>query len=137
MNPYSRSLIKRLLSKRDQSRRGQPSLVDQDLAEFVDRWDRLEVLVIQVYKSRIVSAEDESEHREVFDWLRQRYPEWQPVFEPYWLATKIAGKPTTDDPFLFLLSHQGAGEFVRNSQAMKTLPAAREALNQLLIARLG
>jgi len=55
---------------------------------------------------------------------------------PFWRKAKIKGEVVIKDPFLSLIDKQSAKEFVENWEAMKTLPAAREALNEMLMARI-
>jgi len=45
----------------------------------------------------------------------------------------VDGRPALEDPFLWLLSYEEITEFRQNWRAMQTLPAAREAINRLLI----
>ena len=118
-NPVTRSLIQQL--------------DDPQLAEFVACWDALEALVIRIFQSQDVTAEDEAEYGQVRDWLGQAYPQWQEALRAYWLLTRIAGEPATKDPFVRLMAAKAAREFIGNWTAMQTLPAAREALNQFLL----
>jgi hypothetical protein len=122
MNPFTRSILKRL-----QNRRLQP---------FVEHWDRLEALVIRVYKSRAAGPQDEAEYRQVRSWLLVHYPTWQTVLEPYWRSAPIGGEPASQDPFTDLLSNPAASGFIENWKAMQTLPAARQALNEFIVAQI-
>jgi hypothetical protein len=121
MNPFTKFL-----------RRGRP---DADFDRFVAFWDRLEWLTIQIYKEQTDTAEAETEFRQVWPWLRAHYGRWQPALDPYWRATRAAGAPTTTDPFLLLLAIESPAAIVGDWRAMQHLPAAREALNQYLLAR--
>jgi hypothetical protein len=120
MNPFTHFLRRRLR---------QPSL-----DEFVERWDRLERLVISVYKDKAATAEDEAIYAEIRPWLQQHYPQWRTQLQTYWPQALIGGQPAREDPFLFLLQAEEAADYVDNWLAMQTLPAAREALNQLVTA---
>jgi hypothetical protein len=119
MNPFTQSLLRQVK--------------DQQLVEFVTRWDELEALVVRVYKTAGVSAQDVAEHAGVRVWLRQHYPQWAAKLRPYWPRTRAGGEPLAEDPFLRLLAPARAAAFVDNWAAMQTLPAAREALNMLLV----
>ena len=119
MNPFTQSLLKQVK--------------DRALVEFVTQWDALEALVIRVYKGGAAAAPDEAEHTRLRTRLRQSYPRWQQALGQYWPRTRAAGQPVQMDPFAHLLAVAHAADFVDNWTAMQTLPAAREALNMLLV----
>ena len=119
MNPFTK-----FLSQWSNNRR---------LAEFIAYWDRLEALTIAIYKEKVSLAEASAEFDEIWPWLRQHYGRWQPQLQSLWPNTKAAGKPTQVDPFQFLLDIPHPGAIQDNWTAMQYLPAAREALNQLLL----
>lgn len=123
MNPFTRSLLE--------------GVQDREVIEFVEHWDRLEILVIAVFRAKNVSLQVQNEHRQVRSWLVNRYPLWQPRLAPYWLRTRTGREPTTQDPFAALLDVKQAEDFVKNWGAMQLLPAAREALNQFLLETYG
>lgn len=106
---------------------------DQPLHEFIRHWDTLEALAIRVYKNGRASAEDEVKHQEARAALQKMYPVLSDKLRPYWQQARVAGHPEHDDPFDFLLSPSQAADFVGNWAALQHLPAAREALNQLLV----
>jgi hypothetical protein len=120
LNPVTRSLAARLN--------------DPQVTDFVVYWDALESLVIRVYRTGQATPEDEAEYQHVQSWMRQAYPQWQDGLRPHWTQAKVAGEIIREDPFLRLMSADAAGDFVGNWEAVQTLPAAREALNGLLIA---
>ncbi len=120
MNPVTQSLAKRLN--------------DPQVTDFVTHWDALESLVIQVYRSGQATHEDEAEYQHLRRWMRRAYPQWQEDLHPHWSPAKVAGETVGEDPFVRLTSPDTAEDFVENWAAMQTLPAAREALNGLLIA---
>jgi hypothetical protein len=122
MNPFTRFLSRRL---------GQ----GDDLLAFIERWDALERLVIRVYKGRAASAADETEYGELRDWLRSRYAALAPSLLPYWQDALVGGQQPASDPFASLLLAESAQALVGDWQAMQRLPAAREALNRLILAR--
>jgi hypothetical protein len=107
---------------------------DRHLQEFVSQWDRLEALVISIYRINVAAAEDEAAYRKLKDWLRKGYPHWQQALRTHWQVTRVAGEIITEDPYLKILAVQDAGSFSGNWEAMQTLPAAREALNSLLLS---
>ena len=106
---------------------------DASLKAFVAHWDLLEALVIRVYKGAAASEDDDAQWREHSSWLRERYPPWRQRLAPHWRQATVGGEPAKEDPFLRLLSAERAAEFVGDWQALQNLPAAREALNRLLL----
>ncbi|GAB4164832.1 MAG: hypothetical protein Fur0021_40400 [Candidatus Promineifilaceae bacterium] len=118
MNPFTRFLSRHLH--------------DPSLTDFVAHWDRLERLVIAIYKRQQTLPADEAEWAALRPWLLAHYPHWQPALVPLWSQTLIGGQPATADPFTTLLAPASAAAFIHNWSALQTLPAAREALNQLV-----
>jgi hypothetical protein len=106
---------------------------DPTLDEFVSYWDRLERLTIQIYREKISVETAEPEFAEVWPWLRREYGRWQNQLEPFWRQSKAAGQPAQTDPFLLLLNKQSPAHIPGDWNAMQHLPAAREALNQLIV----
>jgi hypothetical protein len=123
MNPFTRSLLQKL--------------DDRKLRQFVEAWDQLEVLIIQVYKSGEALPADETAYERTCYWLSRHYPRWQPDLSRYWPKVRAGGEPLEGDPYEILLSIKKAGEIPGNWRAMQILPAAREALNQYLLDRIG
>jgi hypothetical protein len=119
MNPVTRSLAKQLED---------PLVID-----FVAHWDRFEALIIRVYRTERATPEDTAEHQRLRGWLSQAYPQWQDELRRHWPHVRVAGEITREDPFRHLMSVDAAGDFVGNWAVMQTLPAAREALNLLLL----
>jgi hypothetical protein len=122
MNPVTRGLLKQLN--------------DPDLDAFVESWDALEVLVVEIYKQKSLSFAQQEDFFRLQEALAPRYAALEADLHRYWPATKIKGQPVTADPFRAVIGKASAKEFVENWDAMKTLPAAREALNQLLMAKI-
>ncbi len=120
MNPFTRFLTNRL--------------GHQNIAAFAQRWDIVERLVVMTYKAKGASDADSAAYKEARQWLLKTYPQWQKQLHPYWQGKLIGGKPATEDPFLRLLQPETATGFVDDWVAMQTLPAAREALNELIVA---
>jgi hypothetical protein len=121
MNVFTKSLLALL------------GLGQNDLQEFVRRWDVLEQLVISVFRAKAAAQADEVVYAETRVWLNQHYPQWRDALQPHWQRAKVAGQLASTDPFALLLAHQQAADFVKNWAAMQNLPAAREALNNLIL----
>ena len=120
MNPFTRFLR--------QWTRG-----DAGLDQLVEHCDALESLVIRVYKAGKATAADETQYQAIRRWMQDNYPAWQAALRPFWQEARVAGRPAREDPFLRLTAPQSASAFVGDWQAMQVLPAAREALNRLVI----
>ena len=118
-NPFTQSLAARLKTPAFQG--------------FIAHWDALEHLVIRVFRGKAATPADEVEHATVRAWLLEHYAEWRDGLEPHWRQSKMAGKLATDDPFAILINVETAAAFVGQWPAMQALPAAREALNRLLL----
>jgi hypothetical protein len=131
-NPFSRFLRERLTAQRPAD-----SSANDDLRPAIDAfvrfWDEVETLVIQVYKSGRARRRDMSDWRDARATFPERYAPVEAALEPCWQGTKAAGKPVSGDPFRTLIAPESARELVDNWSAMQHLPAAREALNQLLL----
>jgi hypothetical protein len=108
---------------------------DGDFDAFVDHWDRLERIVIGVYRAKLTVEAAAGEFDEVWPWLRERYPDWEETLRPHWQATRAAGEPTRDDPFRLLLAIPAPAAIRGDWRAMQHLPAAREAINRYLLAK--
>lgn len=108
-------------------------IADPELAAFVTSWDDLESLVIDVFRTRQATPTDEQALSELRPWLAARYPRWRARLEPSWRMSRVKGERVFEDPFLHLLKTETAAEFVGNWDAMRYLPAARQALNLFLL----
>lgn len=106
---------------------------DDGFGAFIERWDRLEWVVVGVYRDKIDRAAAEAQYAEVWPWLRRAYPRWQAALRPHWQATRAAGEPTQVDPFALLLEIAAPADIVGDWRAMQHLPAAREAINRYLV----
>lgn len=125
-NPYTRWL------------RGQapaPSGVGPDPDVLIAQWDRLERLVIDVFRRGEADGQDEAE----WQWLRQNLGGSldAQAMAPHWQGVLAGGQPLDADPFAALLGIARAELLVDNRRAMQLLPAAREALNRWLLAASG
>lgn len=112
-------------------------LKDASIAQFVTHWDDLEALVISVYRAQVATPHDAAHFIAIKRRLQAHYAHWQAPLEPYWRQTKIDGSPVQADPFAALLQVEQAQDFVDNWDAMQTLPAARQALNEWLVDKIG
>jgi hypothetical protein len=119
VNPFTRFLSQRS--------------TDGALAAFIEYWDRLERVVVGVYRAQLDEATAAAEYRAVWPWLRQHYPRWQAALRPHWQATRAAGQPTHVDPFALLLDIAAPADIAGDWRAMQHLPAAREAINRYLV----
>lgn len=108
---------------------------DRDFNGFVAQWDRLERLVVAVYRQKIDAVAAETEFSRVWPLLRREYDGWAAALRPHWQATRAAGEATQTDPFQLLLDLQSPAGITGNWRAMQHLPAAREAINRYLLAQ--
>lgn len=106
---------------------------DVGLDQLVERCDALEALVIRVYKEGAATAADEAQYQAIRRWMQHNYAAWQEDLRPFWQQANVAGRPAAEDPFLRLTAPETASAFAGDWQAMQVLPAAREALNRLVI----
>lgn len=121
-NPFSRFL-------RAQDNRPRP-----DVDAFVAAWDRLETLVIAVYRVGAADAADEAGFAALRAELEGRYAAHAADLAPHWPLVRGAEGV---DPFRLLLDVPRAETFAANRAALRALPAAREALNRWLVALAG
>ena len=119
VNPFSKFL--RQWSKNDA------------LDEFAAYWDRLEAVMVQVYRRKITVTEARVEFDAVWPWLQQAYGMWAESLRPFWQQTHAGGQPTQQDPFQLLLAFTQPEDILGDWKAMQHLPAAREALNHLVL----
>jgi hypothetical protein len=100
--------------------------------DFIGHWDRLERLVIGVYRGKIDPSAAGPEYEDVWPWLRAHYPEWEATLAPHWRQTRAAGEPIRLDPFRLMLAIPSPKDITGDWRAMQHLPAAREAINRYL-----
>lgn len=89
--------------------------------------------MIRVYRNAAATEADDAEFGELKRWLCEHYAEWQTRLEPHWRSALRGGQPSQDDPFVFLLAPECAAAFCGSWAHMQALPAAREALNRLIL----
>ncbi len=119
MNPYSKFLGR----KSD----------DQRFLAFVEQWDELERLIIDVYRGQMTVAAATADYERVWPALKAQYSQWEATLRPYWQLTRAAGEPTATDPFRLLLAIDAPANIPGDWRAMQHLPAAREAINRYLV----
>lgn len=122
MNPVTQSLLKQLN--------------DPQLDAFATDWDALTELVIEIYQQKSLTFAQQQRFFELQERLRPGYGGLAAELEPHWRTARIKGELVVGDPFLAVIEKASAKEFVENWDAMRTLPAAREALNMMLMARI-
>jgi len=118
-NPFTQSLM--------------VNVTDENLHNFVKGWDMLEGLVVSIFRNKTATAADVQTYAQVRTELQTLLAQWQSTLYPHWQGKKIGGQAAQSDPFATLIAPSHAGEFVGNLRLMQTLPAAREALNSLII----
>lgn len=108
---------------------------EEDLGLLIQHLDALEALVIRVYRGKTATPADEAEYGKLRLWLEEHYPAWQEEMRPYWQKAQVGGQPAKQDPVRRVLQAQAAADLVGDWEAMQNLPAIREALNRLVLAR--
>ena len=121
MNPFTKFLAQFLKSSKT------------GIELFIDHWDKVEHLVITIYKRAAIIDEDRETFAESVRWLQTHYPEWESEFASYWPSTVVGGRAAPMDPFRRLIDVAGPEAFIGDWEALQYLPAAREALNQYLV----
>jgi len=106
---------------------------DPDLIAFVEAWDRLESLVIDIYKRGYAEKKESRAYPALKREVVRVYGDWKSVLEPHWRSLGAVGRPVDADPFQAILGRPRAEAFVGDWAAMHTLPAARQAINHLLL----
>ncbi|MEO6060900.1 MAG: hypothetical protein ABIQ99_03055 [Thermoflexales bacterium] len=122
MNPFTQSLAR--------------ELADPALDDFIADWDALEAMVVRVFRGGAAGPADEGEWAALRPALGAAYPAWAGALASHWPQTRAGGQPVTADPFVRMMSFTQAADIVGDWAAMQTLPAAREALNRMLVERL-
>ena len=123
MNPVTR----RLLDEID----------DPQLAAFALAWDELEECLVGIYRDRTCSPRVERRYADLRSSAEKGLGKWEKALRRHWLATRINGTPPAQSPFRSVVAVQRPGDVIDDRAMMRTLPAAREALNNLLLERGG
>lgn len=122
MNPVTRGLLQQI--------------GDQKLETFAQEWDALEALIIEINRQKSLSFAQQEEFFDIQARLRESYGPVADELEPFWRIAKINGELLSGDPYCKLIEAKSARDFLGNWPAMQTLSAAREAFNQMLMARI-
>lgn len=123
MNPVTRGLLQ--------------DIKDANLDAFAQEWDALEALIIEINRQKSLSFAQQEEFYDLQERLRQSYAPVKDEIDPFWRVAKIKAELLTTDPYLKIIESASAQEFLGNWLIMQTLPAAREAFNQMLMARIA
>jgi hypothetical protein len=123
MNPVTRSLLQQI--------------GDQKLEVFAQEWDALEGLIIAINRQNSLSFAQQEEFFQIQARLRESYRPIENELSQFWRNAKIKGELLAADPYSKLIEAASAQEFLGNWPAMQTLPAAREAFNQMLMGRIS
>jgi len=121
MNPVTRRLLERI--------------DDPDLADFALAWDALEELVVRIYRAGTCSADEAKVFTERRRALLEGHGRWADALEGHWREVRIDATPLRASPFALVLAVPEAQSVAGDWELMRTLPAAREALNGLLLER--
>lgn len=108
-----------------------------ELETWIKSWDRLEALYVETYRSAEVTQTQQRDYRRLRADLRSGYGSWREALKTYWQETRVGGHPLVEDPFVALTAEKKLDPQKTDWAAMQLLPAAREALNALLIDRIG
>ena len=119
MNPVTRRLLEQI--------------DNPHLAEFALAWDGFEECIVRVYRLGACQAEDEIQYGQLRDRLERDIGTWEHALEPHWRATRIDAAAPPESPFRMVLAVRQVQAVIGNWELMRTLPAAREALNHLLL----
>ena len=120
MNPVTRRLL--------------DDIDDPGLAEFALAWDEFEDGLVRLFRGDALTAPEERRLDEVRQALPRRLDRWENMLVPHWKATRIDGATPSQSPFRIVLAVERA-DLPGNRPVMRALPAAREALNMLLLER--
>jgi hypothetical protein len=104
------------------------------LDQFRHDWDLLEALIVQLYRGEVDPTASQGEWASIRRRARKGLRRFGPALKPYWQDAKVGGEDAAEDPFVTLTRSASTSAFVDNWRMMQTLPAARQALNGLLIA---
>ena len=116
--------------KRDQLR----GVDDKEIKAFIANWEILEELVTEVYFKGEVEPTDRHLFGSLKLAIKRYYLQLSDELRPFWMQVKIAGKFLRNDPFAELLDTPGLSAFLTSWDRMQMVPAAREALNLMLVS---
>jgi hypothetical protein len=116
MNPVTRRLL--------------DDIDNPDLADLALGWDRLEERIVRIYRTGACSPEEAAAYAADRNSLQPGIRRYERALEPHWKLSPVAV-----DPFQAVLAVDDGRAVVANWELMRLLPAAREALNGLLLER--
>ena len=108
---------------------------DPELAAFAMAWDSFEECLVWIYREGSCPPELEQRHSGLRSSLERHLAAWEEDLRPLWQATRIDGAAVRHSPFRTVLAARRPRDVVGNRDLMRTLPAAREAINHLLLER--
>lgn len=117
------------------NQKNQPRGTDEkEIKAFIANWEILEELVEEVYFKGEVEPTDRHLFGSLKLAIKRYYLQLADELKPFWMQVKIAGKLLRNDPFAELLDTPGLSAFLTNWDRMQMVPAAREALNLMLVS---
>jgi hypothetical protein len=108
---------------------------DVRLLEFIQRWDELERLVVDICRSGRANRNQRAAYRTLRKALFSEYPSWEADFAPYRVELQLEGNLEDGDPFGRLLGIQRTADLIGSNSAIEALPDARQVLNHFLLDR--
>jgi hypothetical protein len=101
---------------------------------FLANWELLEELVSEVYSKGQVDPPDRDLFGSLKLALKRYYIALADELRPFWRQVRVAGRKLKQDPFVELLDVPGLSAFITNWEVIEKVPAAREALNLMLLS---
>jgi hypothetical protein len=101
---------------------------------FLANWELLEELVSEVYTKGQVDPPDRDLFGSLKLALRRYYIALADELRPFWRQVRVAGRKLKQDPIIELLDVPGLSAFLTNWEVIEKVPAAREALNLMMLA---
>ena len=103
------------------------------IAHFTQKWDLLEKMVIDLFREDLTPDSAVKEWGKTRKQLIRAYPALKKALAPHWPQARVGGKKTQTDPFETILAVSHPAQVPGNWPLMQTLPAAREAINRLIL----
>ena len=110
---------------------------DRQLLDLVHLWDRLEAMVIAVYRAGKADRRQRRAHRSLRRLLLAAYEQWEPALTPYRVELEEQGAQRERDPFREILRYRQIEEMIGSQAAIEALPDARQTLNHFLLAQVN
>jgi hypothetical protein len=109
------------------------AISDAELIAFVEDWDLVESIIIDIYKRGAATRPEAETYAGLRPKLAKAYAAWMAPLRRYWQGLDAGGRPIEQDPFELVLSRRRADAFIGDWGAMQTLPVARQAINHFLL----